>query len=60
MKWSINYIKVIAENKIKRKVNTRTQSLLMGVVQIKENLLMDHLTMKEYILMVAHNSMLVT
>ena len=49
MKWSFNYLKVIAEKNIKRKVNTSTQSLLMGVVKIKENLLMG-----------AHKSMLVT
>ena len=41
MKWSINHLEVIEENNMKRKVKTSTQSLLMGVVQIKENLLMD-------------------
>ena len=38
MKWSINYINLIAYNNIKIKLNTITQSLLMGVVKIKENL----------------------
>ena len=37
-----------------------TQSLLMGVVPIKENLSMDPSTIKENLLMGAHNSMLVT
>ena len=41
MKWGINYLKVIVDKNIKRKVKTITQSLLMGVVPIKENLLMD-------------------
>jgi len=41
MKWNINYLKFISENKIKRKVKTITQSLLIGVVPIKGNLLMD-------------------
>ena len=38
----------------------KPQSLLMGVVQIKENILMDPWTMKGYLLMGSHDSMLVT
>ena len=41
MKWSKNYLKVIAKKNIKIKVKTIAQSLLIGVVPIKENLLMD-------------------
>ena len=43
MKWSINHLKVIEKKNKKRKVmKINKKSLLMGVVQIKENLLMNH------------------
>ena len=41
MNWGINYLKVIIENNIKRNVKTISQSLLMGVVPLKENVSMN-------------------